>query len=232
MGYRHPGGDVGTKPTITATFSTTTDGSILIQEVSGLAAGNTLAAMIDGTAGTLGNDSSAGPVGPPSYASSAADEYLVYVFGDDGDGVTVTSPPAGYTADPANITGSGLANSTIYYANSTGDTESGSFTFSGSTEYGLILVAFKLPGGAPSTGPVFRQATSPIRARVLPSRTARRGVYTGISPKDTSSGTGQIQWNAGGPVHNPPSPLRTGPLPNFPVIIAANSGWRGAGHSR
>lgn len=29
-----------------------------------------------------------------------------------------------------------------------------------------------------------------------------------------------------------PSPLNTGPLPNTPVVVAVNSGWRSAGHSR
>src|SRR5580704_16424705 len=47
-----PAGDAGTKPTITATLTaSTTETSLLIQEVSGLLAGNT-AAMLDGTAGS------------------------------------------------------------------------------------------------------------------------------------------------------------------------------------
>ena len=79
----------------------------------------------------------------------------------------------------------------------------------------------------------YPRVLTPVRAKIPKGRLA--GVYMGMDPQanpDVSFGTGQVQWNAGGPVHNPPAPLRTGPLPNFPVIIAANSGWRGAGHSR
>ena len=45
-----PAGDVGTKPVITMTISTTArQPTMIITEVSGLAVGNTLAAMADGT---------------------------------------------------------------------------------------------------------------------------------------------------------------------------------------
>src|SRR4249920_961861 len=54
-----PAGDVGTKPTITATIGSNFGASILVQEVSGLAAGNT-SAMLDGTAG-VNHGTSAGP---------------------------------------------------------------------------------------------------------------------------------------------------------------------------
>ena len=47
-----PAGDVGTKPTITAVLSGGGSSSyLMVQEVSGLATGNTLAAMCDGTPG-------------------------------------------------------------------------------------------------------------------------------------------------------------------------------------
>src|SRR5579859_3546791 len=42
-----PAGDVGTKPTITATIDANAGCSIVIAEVTGLAVGSTLAAMID-----------------------------------------------------------------------------------------------------------------------------------------------------------------------------------------
>jgi hypothetical protein len=45
-----------------------------------------------------------------------------------------------------------------------------------------------------------------VRARIPQARA--RGVYMGTGPKDTSFGTGQIQWNAGAPVVNPaPGPV-------------------------
>ena len=62
-----PAGKVGTKPTITATQSGNTGSSgILIQEISGLAVGATLALLADGTPGT-GTYSSGTTAGPPSY---------------------------------------------------------------------------------------------------------------------------------------------------------------------
>ena len=77
-----PAGNAGTKPTITATLTGTTYGSaILVQEISGLAAGNTLAAMIDGTAATTGNTGSTGPATTAAYSSTAANEYLVGLCG-------------------------------------------------------------------------------------------------------------------------------------------------------
>src|SRR6266705_1244179 len=55
-----PAGDVGTKPAITATASANCDMAILVQEVSGLASGNTTA-MCDGSPATLtGSASSTG----------------------------------------------------------------------------------------------------------------------------------------------------------------------------
>ena len=82
------------------------------------------------------------------------------------------------------------------------------------------------PAPPPATVPL-QQA---LKAKIPGPRLA--GVYMGTGPNDLSFGTGQVQWNAGGPVRNPPAPLPYGPLPNFPVIIAVNSGWRNAGHSR
>ena len=60
-----------------------------------------------------------------------------------------------------------------------------------------------------TSGPLFLQATGPVRARI-PARTPRGGVYMGTAPGDTSFGTGQIQWNSGTPVSNP------APVPFFP----------------
>src|SRR5580700_7256008 len=67
-------------------------------------------------------------------------------------------------------------------------------------QLGIMVLVYEA-GGAPSSGPVFYPAVQPARARRLPPRP--RGVYMGMSPKGTSFGTGQIQWNAGGPVKNP-----------------------------
>lgn len=144
-----PAGDAGTKPAITATFSNSGDNSLLIQEVSALAAGNTLAAMIDGTAGTATGTTS--PTTSPAYSSTASNEYLVCCFGDNLFSDTYTSP-AGYTADPANVTSGSAVHAAIAYKNSTGGAETGQYTFTGAgLTYGVILVAFKITPPAATT---------------------------------------------------------------------------------
>lgn len=143
-----PAGDAGAVTTVTATAASGVSGvGLLIQEVSGLALGATLAALADGTPGVLGS-SGTGSKGPPVYASTAAGEYLVSVYGDNGSGTTFTVP-AGYTADTANLSGSANDDIGIAYKNSTAGTEAGSWTLAGSSStWGMLLVAFQLASSA------------------------------------------------------------------------------------
>jgi hypothetical protein len=137
-----PAGDAGALPVITATFAGASNGcALVIQEVSGLLAGGTGA---DGTAGT--ETISSGNTSSPSYSSTAANEYLVACYGDDGlsQAITWTAPP-GYTADPNSVNTQGDANAAISYKNSTGGAESGNYTQSAATnDKEQILVAFKV----------------------------------------------------------------------------------------
>jgi hypothetical protein len=73
----------------------------------------------------------------------------------------------------------------------------------------------------PTSGPVFRQATSPIRSRIPQNRA--RGVFSGVAPGDTSYGTGQIQWNGGAPVQNPGGVFQRG----TPVIATGTTSVTG-----
>jgi hypothetical protein len=145
-----PAGDVGSKPTITATLGVSGETSILVQEVSGLATGNTVAAMIDGTSGHvsgLGGSST----GSPSYTSSTTSEYMVACYGDDGGPETWTAP-SGLTADAASVNSSSQADVAIAYGNSTGGTEAGSWAITGSSaDWIAILTAFQLAGGGGAT---------------------------------------------------------------------------------
>jgi hypothetical protein len=138
-----PAADAGTSPTLTATLAGTSSGSsILIQEVSGLLAGNTVA-MIDGAPGYqdggLGNSST----GSAAYSSTATGEYLVCCYGDDGGTVTYTKP-AGYTADTHGVNASGLSDCVISWKDSTGGSEVGSYALSGSADFALITIALRL----------------------------------------------------------------------------------------
>src|SRR6476646_98436 len=148
-----PAGDVGAKPAITATVNASVNNfgiALVIQEVSGLAVGNTLAAMIDGTAATAAG-TSAGPATTGAYSSTAANEYLTALVADPGNGATYSNPPSGYTADTHNVTGTGNANVGIEYKNSTNGSESASFTLGASEPWITLLVAFKL-GAAAAVG--------------------------------------------------------------------------------
>lgn len=107
----------------------------------------------------------------------------------------------------------------------------------GTDDWGIVAVELLPP---PSSGPVFYPSNHSVQAS-RPAKSRLAGIYMGLgSPgvfpwngrlNDTSFGTGQVMWNSGGPVINPPPAPQSGPLPNFPVIIAVNSGWRNAGHS-
>lgn len=151
-----PAGDVGAKPVITALLSNGSFGAMVIQEVSGLAAGNTLAAMVDGTAATAAFGAGSSHA-QPAYSSSAANEFLVSFCGDQGGPQTMTQP-AGYTLDANAVNNNGSADCCPAYANSTGGAESGTWAYSGSTVGSNILaVAFQLAGtlsgpNSPSTG--------------------------------------------------------------------------------
>jgi hypothetical protein len=155
-----PAGDVGTKPTITATFSTSAIASLLIQEVSGLATGSTLAAMIDGTPGTNFGSNGAS-TGSPTYSSTAANEYLVSVYGDDGGPETWTKPAA-LTADTASVNSNASGDIAIAYGNSTSGAEAGSWSLTGSAAlWSTVLCAFKIaaaaaPAAAPYSFPQMR----------------------------------------------------------------------------
>lgn len=240
-----PAGDVGSKPTITATVSAGTPVSIgmLVQEVSGIITSSTAAGFRDGTAGTL-TGTATGSIGPPTYASTAANEYLVYAYGDNGAGGTWTAPGGIYTSDPNGINTSANDSVEIAYGNSTNGTETGQYSLSGGSgnSWSLILVAFKLlSSGLPA--PLSNHG-GPSQAK-LPARQADYAggsqgniglVYSSLVPgmPDNSYSTGRISASFGGPVKNPsrgPAPDR-GPLPNFPVFIVTGAGWKNAGHSK
>jgi hypothetical protein len=149
--------DVGTKPTITATASGTGEISMLIQEVPGLAAGNTTALMIDGT---LASNSGSGgsSTGSAPYSSTAAGEDLIGVYGDNGGPETWTVP-AGLTADPNSVNSNSRADIAIAYGSSTNGAESASWALTGSAAaWATLLVAFKL---APSSGGGASQISGP-----------------------------------------------------------------------
>lgn len=158
FGLDIPSGDGGTKPSIIATGSGTMFASIVVQEVSGLLAGNTTA-MIDGTAGSSGG--SAATTTSPTYSSTAANEYLVSPFGDFGGSFTWTV--SGYTNDPNNQHNNNN-DCGIAFKNSTGGAESAVYAVSGTVTYSQMLVAFKLAATA-AAAPAVRAQPGPAHLR-------------------------------------------------------------------
>lgn len=148
-----PAGDVGTKPTISISRGTNNGGNALVvQEVSGLATGNTLA-MIDGTAVTNFGSGTSGTCS--AYSTSAASEYLVACIGtEEQAGGAVTGPTGSttYTQDAHSQNNTGFATAIPAYGNSTGGAETATFTLP-SQSWGTIFAAFKLSGPAVTSGP-------------------------------------------------------------------------------
>ncbi len=146
--YAYDSPTSGIKPVITVTFSNSAvSPSMVVEEVSGLMVGSTTS-ILDGSASTTQNSTS--PATPAAYSSGANNEFLVSLYGDQGNSVTWTTP-SGYTADTNAYNASGNADLAPCYKNSTGGAETGAFTLSGSVGYGVIMVAFRLPASTANT---------------------------------------------------------------------------------
>ena len=174
-----PAGDVGTKPTITVTPSSSCALGFIVQEVTGLASGTS--GSLDGTPGLADSASGASsPTTSPTYSSAASNEYLVslYVDGYAAGGTPHWAVPAGYTADANSIQNNGVANVAVGYKNSSNGSESAAWSFTVATTeaWTVILGAFKLAaaGGGPA-GTVQPRATVPVPRR-RPARAVQGGV--------------------------------------------------------
>lgn len=156
-----PAGDVGTKPAITVTWPSSNGQSLVIQEVPGLLTGNTTA-MLDGTPGVLSGTGTT--TGSPSYASTAAGEYLVCAYGD-GEGEVTPAAISGWTKDASSRSGTNAdSDASVAYKSSTGGTETSGYTGAFTGGWALVTVAFKLAGGAPVSGTASLSAASALSA--------------------------------------------------------------------
>lgn len=146
-----PAGDIGNRPTLTATGSVNNANcaiAIYVEEDSGLLAGNTTG-MLDGALAVLNGTTYGGNTGSPSYASSLVGEYLVAVYGDDSGGAAWTGP-AGWTVDPNSLNTNSAENIALAYKDSTGGTETDGFSLSsGSGGWAVLMGAFQLAAFAP-----------------------------------------------------------------------------------
>jgi len=165
-----PAGDVGAKPAVTASYDSTGIFAVLAQEAGGLCPGTT--ASLDGAPGILAGSTSSGSAssGTPSYASTAAGEYLASFFGlnTNGDSDPVLAGPSGYATDPSTLSGAlHYSEVGVAYKSSTGGTEADGWGISGADGsflgWGVVLVAFKL-AAVPLTSA--GQSCSPVPAIV------------------------------------------------------------------
>jgi hypothetical protein len=148
-----PAGDVGAKPTLTATCNAGGCGlSIVLQEVSGLLAGNTTA-MCDGAAVALTGITAA--TGSPAYSSAAPGEYLVCTYGDWTGSVT----PAAVLPAKDGVTNNN-SDCAIEYGNSTGGAETTGYTGAPTSGWALVAVAFKLSSS--TSGPDYATAAADL----------------------------------------------------------------------
>lgn len=180
-----PAGDVGTQPVLTATVSANFGVAMHAQEVSGLATGNTLAAMCDGSGSTA--QGTASPATAGAYSTTAANEYLLAVVGDPG--FTRTYTETGYTADAANLAANGNAEQVLGYKNSTGGAETLSWAISGAANWITLLIAFQLAAAGTDTSPAYAAAQN---------TTAAAGTGTWVNPAnaENAADSAYATWTA------------------------------------
>lgn len=138
--------DVPASPSSTFTVTlplSKADKAIMALEVSGLVTGNT-SAMLDGTAGTgVGFQ----VVPTVTYSSTAVNELLIELYGDNGGPMTYTAANS-YTDGGNGLNASSTTDINFFWKNSTNGSEADGFTLSGTgAETGGIKVAFKVAAG-------------------------------------------------------------------------------------
>lgn len=137
-------GDVGTKPTVTATVGSSWNSvGVAIAEVSGVASGSTAAAVFDATnsnaakenQNTASTPTSVGPYQPTTG------ELMLLCYGDSGASSTCTAPSGWATTLGANADGND--NAVFTYRQSDGTSFTVGFTGSASADWAQFIVALK-----------------------------------------------------------------------------------------
>jgi hypothetical protein len=174
-----PAGDVGTKPTLTATATGGNQSyGLVIQEVAGLLPGNTTA-MLDGGAFVTktGTIAANGSLTANAYSSTTANEFLVFVGADSEASIITWGVPTGsttYTRDAHAGNASNIFNCVPCYGKSTGGAETGSSALTGVTAtsaYATVIGAFQLAGGTAGMGATQHR---PSKSRIQHHKGTRR----------------------------------------------------------
>lgn len=217
---------------ITATFPSTSTANMLIQEVSGLAAGTTGA--LDAAA-THNSGAASGSIAGPVYSTAAVEEYLVVFYGDEGGGSTITVP-SGYTAEANNLNARTDSNLMVGYKNSAGGSETtGPWGSTVSSNYVDYALAFRLPGGAVTAtaalplGPVTVAAAGSVSSpTVTGSATVALGPLTVAAAGSTVTVSGTVSAPLGpltlAATSSTVTVTASAALPLGPLTLAAHGG--------
>jgi hypothetical protein len=156
--------DVPATPSTTVTVTTSPGGAtniaIYAMEVSGLVSGSTAAACVDGGTFPAASHGGTTTYSGPSYTSTAANEFLIGCFFDNGgpetysavNSYTLDTSSAGPPPTSAGINNNSLGDVVIVYKNSTNGSESAPFSLTGTAcGWGSFLLAFKISGAGPAT---------------------------------------------------------------------------------
>jgi hypothetical protein len=144
-----PAGDVGIKPTFTATPSAlaTYAGGLIVEEVAGITA------ALDGTIASASGTAS--PTGTPAYSTSVPGEYTVAYYADTGVLAVWTAPGTPWAVDAANENGNGNGcNQAVAYKSSAGGTESDGWSYTpAGASWVVFLGAFELAAASSAAPP-------------------------------------------------------------------------------
>lgn len=197
-----PAADAGTAQAITATITGDAGryATMLIQEVPNLLAGtapaNAVAAPTDGVPVNISGDAG-GPglnTGSPPYSSTAAGEFLVSAYCDDGAfqsaGGCTWVAPIGWNYDTASVNSSAGGDLAVGWKASSGAAETGAWTVTvptlTGTDWAVSSVAFQKKTAQPT--PVI--TTAGLKA----ARVSTAYSFT----LDASGGTAPYAWSATG----------------------------------
>jgi hypothetical protein len=215
-----PAGQVGTQPTVQGQWTHGAFTSMVIEEVSGLITSTTQAGFTDGTPAVKVNTSGTNPATSASYSSTASNEFLIFVYGDDGGPATLGALSTGYSTDTNNVSANSHSDLGIGYKNSGNGSESASWALSGSLAGQVtILTGIQLAPAAPGSSMLPQPGGRAYRRRYR----RRQAWPAGANPPITSTGSLDLNMTFAGTGYQG-LPFPSGPL-GIKVELLINGTW-------
>ena len=192
-----------TSTVFTVTQTSSTGGGLDVYRVSGMS--RTGAGAVRSSGGQSTGTASTAPAPVLSLTPLSANPIITAVAsGTNPPGLTA---PSSFTATVTNL-GYATPTTGMDTTYATSGITTATITWGSTSATAFASIAIELDTSIPGAA---QQAVQPHQARI-PPQPRLAGVYMGVGLQDQSYGTGQIQWNAGGPVHNPTTPST--PRPN------------------